>query len=327
MLYPVLTYSRNLGDFSPDLAQLHSCGLKAIRLIYKGKTENEFNLRIEEIQKEINRTKINIDILIDLPGSKPTVGNLGKGLLVNSGEEYHLIGEETKSSSTIIPTINFFNHTSFSNLSKGDIISLADDQLNLLVKEIREDVVICEALNSYNLASNRSLSVKSNPFSFEANSERDLHFVRNLKHLQPNIKLIVSFAKKSSDLKTIKALRPELEVIPKVESVVDDKNLLEILECCETVLLGRGDLSTAHQPNEIFKFQKHLIELCRTHNKKIIVGTGLLTGMSEMQGPSIAEVMDYGYLRSMGVEAFLLSSSNSNNQTQRTIEFMNEFEL
>jgi pyruvate kinase len=66
--------------------------------------------------------------------------------------------------------------------------------------------------------------------------------------------------------------------------------------------------------------------LCRKHDKKIIVGTGLLTGMSDMQGPSIAEVMDYGYLRSMGVEAFLLSSSNANNQTQRTIEFMNEFE-
>jgi len=67
MLYPVLTYSRNLGDFPFDFKELYRNGLKAIRLIYKGKTELEFNQRISEIQDAFRRDGLEIDILIDLP--------------------------------------------------------------------------------------------------------------------------------------------------------------------------------------------------------------------------------------------------------------------
>lgn len=197
MLYPVLTYSRNLGDFSPDLAELHQHGLKAIRLIYKGKSEAEFTLRINEIQKEIKDKSIDLDILIDLPGNKPTVGHfINQGIQVVAGTEYHLTNQDSESSLTVIPTVNFFSHNNFQNLSNGDIISIADDELNLVVKEVKESLVLCEAMNSYHLLSNRSMSVKNNPFVFEANSERDIHFVQNLNNTQTNIKLLVSFAKK-----------------------------------------------------------------------------------------------------------------------------------
>ena len=44
-MYPVLTYSRDLGDFSHDLGALQQLGLKAIRLIYKGLSEELFHER------------------------------------------------------------------------------------------------------------------------------------------------------------------------------------------------------------------------------------------------------------------------------------------
>lgn len=327
VLYPVLTYSRNLGDFSPDLAELYDHGLKAIRLIYKGKSEEEFNLRILEIQKYLDENKIDIDIFIDLPGNKPTVANLDKGLDVKAGMEYHLADQESEFSPTVIPTVNFFNHTNFPNLVNGDIISVADDELNLLVKDIQETRVVCEAMNAFYLTSNRSMSVKTNPFVFEANSERDIQFVQNFKYPQTNIKLFVSFAKKAHDLDRLKSLQPKLDIIPKIENILDDTDLIEILDRCETVLLGRGDLSTSYEPNEIFTFQKRLIDLCKKHNKRLIIGTGLLTGIGEKQTPAISEIMDYSYLRSMGIEAFLITGSNASKQPLKTIKFMNEFEL
>ncbi len=325
MLYPVLTYSRNLGDFSIDLESLHKCGLKAIRLIYKGKTEEEFNQRINEIQSFIEEEEIDIDIIIDLPGNKPTVGNLQKTLSITAGTEYKLVKQESESSLGFIPTVNFFNHKDFLNLTIGDVISIADDELNLLVKDVKETFVLCEAINSYNLNSNRSISVKNNPFIFEANSNRDIRFVESLKYTQSNIKLLVSFTKSADDILKLKALQPQTEIIAKIENILVDKKLIEILDCCETVLLGRGDLSTAYKPNEIFEFQKRLIDLCKKHNKKLIIGTGLLTGISDKQTPSISEVMDYGYLRNMGVDAFLISGSNANNQPLKTLQFMNNF--
>lgn len=326
MIYPVLTYSRNLGDFSTDLEKLQKCGLKAIRLIYKGKTEVEFNQRISEIQSLLEEKEIEIDIIIDLPGNKPTVGNLSNRLNVIAETNYKLVDQETESSLGCIPTVNFFSHKGFLSLKSGDIISIADDELNLLVKVVQKEYVLCKAINSFDLSSNRSISVKNNPFIFEANSDRDICFVKNLTFTKSNIKLLVSFTKSAKDIMRIKDLQPKIDVIAKIENVLDDKELREILTCCETVLLGRGDLSTAHKPSEIFKFQKHLIDLCNKQKKKLIIGTGLLNGIIDKEAPSIAEIMDYGYLRSMDIEAFLISGSMANKQIIETLKFMNDFQ-
>jgi pyruvate kinase len=325
MIYPILTYSRNRGDFSHDLAELHKQGLKAIRLIYKGKSQAEFNQRIQEIQAEITEKNLDIDILIDLPGKKPIVGDLQQGLQVQSGMEYRLTDQAAGSSLSGIPTVNFFNHENFPNLSPGAVISIADDELNLVVKEVKETAVVCEALNTFYLTSNRSMGVKNNSFPVEANSSADLLFVQQLKNIPDNVKLVVSFAKKAGDILQLKSLQPGVEIIPKIETIIDDATLLEIMDCCQTLMLGRGDLSTACEPNELFNFQEKLIDGCRKNGKELIIGTGLLTTISDKQGPTISEVTDYGYLRNKGIAAFLIAGSNAHNYPLETLRFMKNF--
>jgi pyruvate kinase len=326
MLYPVLTYSRDIGDFSYDLLELYNHGLRAIRLIYKGKSEAEFNLRIQEIQDKISEHQLDIDILIDLPGNKPIVGDLHGGLHVQPGIEYHLTAQGAATSLPAIPTVSFITHDSFPMLTAGDIISVADDELNLEVNEVNEGVVSCKALNAFHLTSNRSITVKNKPFAFEANSEKDIRFVENLKDPQSNIKLLVSFTKKANDLRKLRAIQPGMDVIPKIESILDDATLLEIMGHCETIMLGRGDLSTSSQPNDMFIFQKRLIDLCKANNKRLIIGTGLLASVGDNRTPTISEVMDYGYLRNMGIEAFLIAGSNAHKRPIETLRFMREFE-
>lgn len=152
-------------------------------------------------------------------------------------------------------------------------------------------------------------------------------FVRNMKQTQTNVKLLVSFTKNADDLRKLALLRPDIDLIPKIESVLDDATLLEIMEHCDTLMLGRGDLSTSSLPNELFSFQKRLIALCKTNNKQLIIGTGLLAGIADKETPTISEVMDYGYLRDMGIEAFLIAGSNAHRKPLETLQFMSAFEL
>lgn len=324
MLYPILTYSREIGDFSYDLKQLHQNGLKAVRLIYKGKSEQEFNVRLNEIKDVSNKYMLDLDILIDLPGSKPIVGNLAGKLQVVKGEEYYLSTQAETDSIAIIPTENFFSHAKFHELTIGDIISIADDELNLKIKSITKTQILCEALNSFPLTSGRSISIKNKPFPFEANSEKDLRFVQNLT--TRGVKLLVSFTKSADDIRTVRDIQPELEVVPKIESILDDETLAEIINECQTVMLGRGDLSTSAQPNELFAFQNRLIGLCKKRNKQLIIATGILAGIGEKGAPSITDIMDYGYLRDVGVDAFLIAGSNAHNMPFETLQFMEKFE-
>jgi pyruvate kinase len=325
-MYPVLTYSRNLGDFSHDLGALQQLGLKAIRLIYKGLSEELFHERIREIQQQIREQNLDIDILIDLPGKKPAVGTLQQNIAIQAGQEYVLAKPGSETSFPMIPLDNFFDHANFPNLATGDIISIADDELNMLVKEVSETFVRCEALNSFHLSSNRSLSVKNNPFVVTANSEKDLLFVQHLKDIPAYVKLLVSFTRDAGDILQLKALHPGADIIPKIETIIDDTTLLEILTCCQSVMLGRGDLSLACKPNELFAFQKKLIDLCKAQQKQLIIGTGLLTGIGDKGSPSIPEVMDFSYLRSQGIEGFLITGTNAQKSPVATLEFISGFE-
>jgi pyruvate kinase len=246
---------------------------------------------------------------------------------VQSGFDYLLVNQDADLSLADIPTMNFFTHDSFPMLTVGDIISIADDELNLQVMDVTETFVSCKALNSFHLTSNRSISVKNKPFAFFANSDKDMLFVRNLKDVPQNIKLLVSFTKKAADIQKLKSIQPEIEIIPKIETILDEATLLEIMACCQTILLGRGDLSTSSKPNEIFAFQELLIDLCKIHGKKLIIGTGLLAGIGDKQTPSISDVMDYSYLRHMGIDAFLISGSNAHNEPLITLKFIKDFEL
>ena len=245
---------------------------------------------------------------------------------VNAGEEYWLTNGEQKSSVPIIPTLDFFNHENFPNLEPGDIISIADDELNLLVKEVWANAIVCEALSAFFLTSNRSLVLKNKPFSIKANSEVELQFMGNLKDIPDNVKFVVSFTRNANDLLQLKALQPQVEPIPKIESILSDTDLIEIMQHCNSLMLGRGDLPLNCKSSELFSFQQRLINLCKQHNKQLIIGTGLLNGIGDKQSPTIAEVMDYGYLRRQGVEAFLIAGSNALYQPVMTLEFMREFD-
>ncbi|HEY1047144.1 MAG TPA: pyruvate kinase [Bacteroidia bacterium] len=326
MLYPVLTYSRDLGDFSVDLLQLHQNGLKALRLIYKGKSESDFLLRIDEIQNHLKQLSINLDLFIDLPGNKPCIGNLGKGLKIQAGTVYQLVRSDAVKAINDIPTLNFFDHKSFSGLNIGDTLSIADDELNMRIVSLNTNSIDCEAINDFHLNSNRSISSKDHPFDFEANSGKDLQLVTQLNPLQTNIKLLVSFTKTTKDLLDIKAIQPRLGVVAKIENTLDDDNLKAIIQNSEMLMLGRGDLSTTYKPNELYAFQERLITLCAEQGKLLIIGTGLLTGIGEKLNPSIAEIMDYAHLRSKGIKGFLLTGANASKQGLATLQFMNEFE-
>lgn len=325
-MYPVLTYSRTPGDFTHDLGTLQQLGLKAIRLIYKGLPQDLFLQRVQEIQAQISTQGLDIDILIDLPSRKPAVGNLPQDLEVQAGQEYRLVPAEADYPLPGIPLDHFFDHTGFPGLATGDIISIADDELNMEVHAVAATAVRCVALNRFRLSANRSLSVKNKPFTVTANSDKDLKLVQQMGNIPQNLKFVVSFTRQREDILCLKALQPAADIIPKIETLLDDDALQGILDCSQTLMLGRSDLSLACRPKELFAFQQQLIHLCSAQGKQLIVATGLLAGIGDKGYPSIAEIADYAQLRHAGVEAFLITGSNAQRYPARTLQFMRDFE-
>jgi pyruvate kinase len=200
-----------------------------------------------------------------------------------------------------------------------------DDELGMEIKSVDDASLLCVALNSYLLHSARSFNIKNKPLPVAANAPGDLAMLSRLHDSSGNIKLLPSFIRNKEDLVPLRRLQPQMAIIPKIETVVSDTHLQEILLSCDAMMLGRGDLSLSCPAEELFIYQENIIGLCRSLQKQCIIATGLLTGISNKSGPSIAAAMDFGYLRCKGINGFLITGSNASNYPVETLDFMARF--
>lgn len=317
-----------MGDFHFDLNELSQKGLWGIRLINKGKTAEEFIARIEEIL-ELNRSNnLKTDILVDLPGEKALIGNVGQGIPVEKGKIYDLHTENQVLIENNIPTTGFLPQLDRTKISEGDIVSIADGELEMKIINLNGHPVRCEALNSFFLTSNRSFTIKGNKLPVKPVSAHDLELLEQLAEsgYSGKVKILVSFVTKISHVEYVRQLVPGFHVVSKIETIIPSTDLEETIRASDSIMLGRGDLTSTSKMNEVFAFQKKVIELCKTNDKELILATGLFGDLKNTGKPSISDLMDFGFLRDMKVNAFLITGSNANKYPFETLDLITNFE-
>lgn len=323
-----LTYSRDIGDFQFDLNELYKQGLSGIRLINKGKTAEAFIARVKEILELRSSNNLEMDILVDLPGEKALIGNVGKGMSVEKGGIYDLHGENQVLTENNIPTTGFLPQLDRTKVLEGDIVSIADGELEMKILNLNGHPVRCEALNSFFLTSNRSFTIKGNKLPVKPVSASDLELLEQLAQsgYSGHVKILVSFVSKVSHVENVKKLVPGFHVVSKVETIIPEDALEQIIQASDSIMLGRGDLTSTSKMHEVFPFQKKVIEECKKQGKELILATGLFGDLKNTGKPGISDVMDFGFLRDMGVNAFLIAGSNANQYPFETLDLITNFE-
>nr|WP_294859789.1 pyruvate kinase [uncultured Fluviicola sp.] len=329
MIKTYLTYSRNLGDFKPDLVGLSEKGLYGLRLIHKGKSTEEFIARIQEILTYNQTYHLNLEILVDLPGEKPLIGNVGTGFNVEKGRVYNLCDEKPDLAANEIPTLNFLTKIERTKVFPGDICSIADGEVDMKIISMDDRSITCEALNSFFLTSNRSFGIKGNKLPARPISKDDRQLLEELKSLEISkvIKILVSFVTKADQVTDVKKISPDFQVISKVENVIPESDLEEIIQVSDGIMLGRGDLISTSKMSDVFPFQKSVIEKCHALKKDLILATGFFGDLKNSGKPSISDLMDFGFLRNMNVESFLIAGSNANQYPVETLNLITNFEV
>ncbi len=322
-----LTYSRDLGDFKFDLVDLTRKGLSGVRLINKGKTAQEFITRMEEILSLSEKNGLNLEILVDLPGEKALIGNIGKGIQIEPGENYVLCRENQTGKQNEIPVTGFLEQVKDTEVQPGDILSIADGEVEMQILAINENSVSCKALNAFFLTSNRSFTVKGNKLPVKSVSDHDLEFLTRLRPsgFANKVKILVSFVTKVSHVEYVKELCPGFHVMSKIESVIPLDDLEKIVSVSDSIMLGRGDLTSTSKMSEVFPFQKSVIGLCQSLNKELILATEIFGDLKNSGKPSISDLLDFGFLLSQDVRAFLIAGSNANHYPFETLDLITNF--
>lgn len=143
---------------------------------------------------------------------------------------------------------------------------------------------------------------------FDIKDDKHLAFLQN----QQFDYLAVSFAESATQIEKYKKLFDKyIKIIAKIETKKGIKNIDEIIDASDGILVARGDLSRNIPAEEVPIMQKIIIKKCNAKNKFVITATEMLLSMVQNSLPEKAEISDVANAVLDGTNAVMLSEETA----------------
>jgi pyruvate kinase len=256
-----------------------------------------------------------VSILQDLQGPKIRTGLISGGhVALQQGQTYHLTVEPVIGNLEKV-SVDFANFLDY--LCIGSTILLDDGNLELKVAKIGQNSVETRVVIGGKLESHKGVNL---PYidldipGFTEKDHKDLIFGLNL-----GVDYIaVSFVRSAEDIRKVKEAiavanpdKSETPVIAKLERPEALRNLDEILNIADGVMVARGDLGVEMSPEQVPIAQKNIIASANRSACIVITATQMLESMIQKPRPTRAEASDVANAIFDGTDAVMLSGETA----------------
>jgi pyruvate kinase len=294
------------------LREMIKSGMNVARLNFSHADLDDHSENIRRIRSASAQIGSRVTIMADLPGPKIRIGTLrNEPLVLKKGDIVTLTTHDIVGTATRIP-VNYPGLPQ--SVSKGSIIYLNDGFLQLRVQDRAATEVRCKVLIGGQLLSNKGLNLPRAKISVDAVTDKDLGFIDfGLK--QGIDTFSVSFVEKAADILKAKEFAAKMGksiyVVAKIERAEAAKNIDEILEVADAIMIARGDLGVQTPIEEVPVVQKKLIRRANLLGCPVITATQMLESMTDNIRPTRAEVTDVANAILDGTDAVMLSEETA----------------
>jgi pyruvate kinase len=206
--------------------------------------------------------------------------------------------------------LNLHPHGIARQLVVGDLLKL-DAEVLAQVIGAEEDAVVMRVLHGGEIGQNKAVTVLERELAMPPLTEKDERALaigrrKGIEHVA------LSFANRASDVDEIRArVAPGVTVTSKIECLNGLRNLAEIAERSDALLIDRGDLSRQVGIEKIPTLQKDIIRVCKAVGRRIYVATNLLESMVTSAHPTRAEVNDSLNTLADGADGLVLAAETA----------------
>lgn len=304
------------SDSKETLKKMIEAGVNVVRINFSHGTHASNGQAIKLAQELSQEMHVPVGVMADLQGPRLRVGN-AKEIKVEPGEVILVGDKETSSEKELL--IDFPGVSS--SLKIGDRILIEDGLIELRVVSRSGKNAKAKAMHKAIIRPRKGINVPDTRLPFGAVTKKDeadlefalsqnvdfvaLSFVSNAEEIRETRKKIKKILGRDHDL-------PHL--IPKIERGEALKNLDEIVEAADAVMVARGDLGVDMEESMVAIYQKEIIEKCLKHVRPVIVATQMLDSMIEKSIPTRAEVSDVSNAVIDHTDAVMLSGESANGQ-------------
>ncbi|MFT4260916.1 MAG: pyruvate kinase [Candidatus Woesearchaeota archaeon] len=206
----------------------------------------------------------------------------------------------------------YFSYNFYKEISIGDRVFFDNGNLYGKITKKEEGKIKIKFFDDYILKQNKGVNIPNASLKIPSLSKKDVEAVEFA--LNHNIEYIaLSFVRSKQDILDLKELIGELDVgiISKIENWEGVKNIDEIIDNSDGIMVARGDLGIELEEEKIPLIQKEIITKTNQKAKISIVATQMLESMVENKTPTRAEISDVANAILDGADAIMLSGETA----------------
>ena len=301
-----------LGPSSSDNKTIHDlfiAGCDVFRLNFSHGTIDVHRKNFESIRSLEDKYNHATCILADLQGPKLRVGLFknDKENLVK-GEKFTLdLSSELGDSKRV----NFPHAEIYEFLTPNSILLVNDGRIRLQVLEQNSDSLVTEILNDSEISNNKGVNIPDVILPIDSLTNKDKSDL--MKALDMGVDWVaLSFVQQAEDINKLKKMiGNKALVMAKIEKPSAVKNIDEIINAADGIMIARGDLGVEMPTEQVPIAQKNIIRRCRHFGKPVVVATQMLESMIDNLVPTRAEASDVANAIYDGTDAVMLSGESA----------------
>ena len=295
------------------LSRMIEAGMDVARFNFSHGTHEEQAERMESVRKARERTGRPIAMLLDTKGPEIRTGLLvdHKKVTLEAGKEIILTTEDIDGTAE---KVSITYKKLYEDVKAGDTILVDDGLMELRVKEIDGEDIICEIINGGELSERKGCNVPGVRTQLPAITDKDIEDI--VWGIGQGFDVIAaSFIRDAAGVNQIKDLLKEhgstIPVFSKIECSEAVDNIDEIIEASDGIMVARGDLGVEVPAHLVPHIQKEIISKCNKAYKPVITATQMLDSMIRNPRPTRAEVADAANAIYDGTDAVMLSGETA----------------
>jgi pyruvate kinase len=297
------------------LQKMIQAGMNVARLNFSHGKYHWYEDVIRNIREVSEELKTEIGIMADLQGPRVRVGN-DKEFKIEPGE---IILISDKKSNSAKKELVIDSPGVGAALCVGERILIEDGLMELRIVKKNGKTSLARVISGGIIKPRKGINVPDTKLHFGAVTKKDeadlkfslaqgvdfvaLSFVSNAREIEETREKIKKILKRGATLP---------QIISKIERKEALKNLNEIIEASDAVMVARGDLGIEMEESKVAIFQKEIIAKSLRAVKPVIVATQMLNSMIENPLPTRAEVSDVSNAVIDHTDATMLSGESAN---------------
>ena len=295
------------------MRKMVQAGLDVVRFNFSHGSHQEHLHRLKLVNEINKKYRRHIRVMQDLEGYRIRVGHFkGKNnRILKKRAIVRLVNGHDEGDPHFIP---FDYKGDLTKISPGVLIYIDDGNIILKVKSSSKKAVKAEVVEGGILKERKGINMPSVHLKFSGLTPKDkIDLEFGIKHKVDYI--AQSFVRNKKDVSAIRDIMklksPKCLIVAKIESRDAIKNIDEIIDVSDGIMIARGDMGISVPIYQIPIIQKRIIKKCNKKKKFVITATQMLEHMTEYSQPTRAEVTDVANAILDGTNFVMLSAESA----------------